>query len=58
MVLASEQLHCEGGKLSGESSASGDGGEPKSKLGKTPGGLSRGSIESNWLESPTTSAHP
>lgn len=53
-------LHCEEGKSSsGESSwASGDGGEPKSKLGKTPGGLSRGSIESNWLESPTTSAHP
>jgi len=51
--------HCEGGKSWGESPlASGDRGEPKSKLGKTPGGLSRGSIESNWVESPTTSAHP
>ena len=54
-----DDVHCEGGKSWGESSlASGDRGEPKSILGKTPGGLSRGSIESNWVESPTTSAHP
>jgi hypothetical protein len=54
-------FHCDEGKSSGESSSAwgdGDGGELKSKLGKTPGGLSRGSIDSNWLESPTTSAHP
>lgn len=51
-------FHCDEGKSSGESSAFGDGGETKSKLGKTPGGLSKCSIESNWLESPTTSAHP
>lgn len=51
-------LHCEGGKSSGESSDGGGGDDPKSRFGYTPGGLSRGSIESNWLESPTTSAQP
>lgn len=53
-------LHCKGGICCGGGSSGSvvDGGEPKSILGKTPGGLSRGSMESNWLESPTTSAHP
>ena len=58
-----EVVHCGGGNSSGESpvggggtSAGGD--DPKSKFGKTPGGLSRILMESNWLESPTTSAHP
>lgn len=43
-----------GGLLSGD-----DGGEgPKSRNGYTPGGFSWGSMDSNWRESPTTSAHP
>lgn len=40
----------------GDGDSGGDG--PKSRLGKTPGGLSRGVMDNNWLESPTTSAHP
>ncbi len=51
-------LHCEGGNSSGESSGGSGGDDPKSIFGNTPGGLSRGLIESNWLESPTTSAQP
>lgn len=36
----------------------GGGDDTKSSVGYTPGGLSRDSIDSSWLESPTTSAHP
>lgn len=43
---------------SGESSFGGGEEDPKSRFGKTPGGLSRGLMESNCEESPTTSAHP
>ena len=39
-------------------SSFGGGVELKSIFGNTPGGLSRGSMDNNWVESPTTSAHP
>ena len=49
-------LQCGGNSSGGGLAGGGD--DPKSRFGYTPGGLSRGSIDSNWLESPTTSAHP
>jgi hypothetical protein len=39
-------------------SSFGGGAELKSMLGNTPGGLSRGCMDNNCVESPTTSAHP
>lgn len=47
--------HCD--KVGGNSSSGGRDG-PKSIDGNTPGGLSRGWIDNNWDELPTTSAHP
>jgi hypothetical protein len=50
-------LHWSSGRGVGPGlSVSGSIEEPNS--GKTPGGLSRGFMESSWVESPTTSAHP
>lgn len=54
--LKNRTLHCGGNSSGGGLAGGGD--DPKSRFGYTPGGLSRGSIDSNWLESPTTSAHP
>lgn len=52
--------HCEGGDEGPSLGGDDEEEEPKSRYGYTPwpGGFSCGWIDSSWLESPTTSAHP